>query len=113
MIYDRVLTIYTLDNAASPLTRRLRDPVGHYYAEREVFYNRYVANQQIGVRVNMMAELPRAEDEARITENQYCIPEDGGVYRVTQAQYGYDEDGLPITTLSLMRMEGKYELFKT
>ena len=113
MIYDRVLTICTLDNAASALSRRLTAPVEYYYAEKEVYYARYVSNLQVGARVSMMVELSRAENAERITDEQYCIPEDGKVYRIIQAQYGEDADGLPITTLSLQRTEGKYELFKT
>ena len=38
--------------------------------------------------------------------------EDDHIYRIDQAQRGYDSDGLPITTLSLAEPEGKYEILQ-
>lgn len=112
MIYDRVLTVHDQADAGSPLLRRLKPGVSYYYAEREVYGSSYYRAKQAGEKISMMVELPRAEGEDRITADQYCIPEDGRIYKVVQAQYGTDGDGLPITTLSLERSEGKYEILR-
>lgn len=113
MIYDRLLTIYSLKSAASPLVRVLENPVNHYYSEAEVFGSRFFAAQQAGEEIHMMVVLPRDDAEPRITATDYCIPQDDKVYRVVQAQYGTDRDGLPITTLSLHRVEEKYEILRS
>lgn len=106
MIYDRPIGIYTLP-AGSPLQHTLA-PFGSYLcAEREVFHARYWESVQSGSRIDMMAELPFGRD---ISATMYAIPADGHVYRVEQAQHGLDANGLPITVLSLMRMEGNYDI---
>ncbi|MEG0778579.1 MAG: hypothetical protein RSG55_07000 [Oscillospiraceae bacterium] len=110
MIYDKILTVYSLAPSPSPLTRKLGGGVQYYYAEKEVYGSRYFVAHQAGETINMMVELPRNEADARITCNNYIIPEDGNVYRIVQAQYGVDDDGLDITTLSLKWEDGKYDI---
>ncbi len=112
MIYDRVLTVYELGNGSSPLLRKLTAGVEYYYAEKEVYGSRYFQSQQAGVKISMMVEIPRFEGTARIEVENYCIPEDGKVYRIVQAQYGADGAGLPISTLSLEKSENKYEILR-
>ncbi|NCB51350.1 MAG: hypothetical protein EOM54_05650 [Clostridia bacterium] len=112
MIYDRTLTIYSLSAAGSPLGRRLTDGTSYYYGELEIYTSRFLLWNQSGEKIHMMVELPRVEGEARIRAEMYCIPEDGQVYRIIEARYGYDSDGLPITTLSLQLTEGKYDILE-
>lgn len=113
MIYDKQLTVYTLAPGKSPLVRRLEVPVEHYYCEREVYAARYYAGRQAGSKITRMVSVPRQDCDSAITSDQYCVLEDGHVYRIDQAQYGYDDNGQPITTLSLAEPEGKYELYKS
>ena len=40
------------------------------------------------------------------------VLEDDHIYRIDQAQRGFDSDGLPIATLSLAEPEGKYEILQ-
>lgn len=108
MIYDRYLTVYDLAGG-SPLSHQLTVNSAHFYAELEVYHRRYWESVQAGSRIDRMIRVPFGED---LTAAQYVIPEDGHVYRVEQAQHGPDDDGLPVTTLSLRRMEGKYDILR-
>ena len=60
--------------------------------------------------MDLMVCVPDGRD---ITADMYCIPDDGHVYRVEQAQHGKDEFGLDLTTLSLRRMEGNYDIARS
>ena len=113
MIYDQTLTIYELAEGSSPLSRKLKNGIPYYYAEKEVYASRFFISKQSGESISLMVEIPRCDVDARITVNQYCIPEDGKVYRIVQAQYGYDLLGLPITTLSLKEEDGKYDILRS
>lgn len=108
MIYDRVLAIYD-EPAGTPLQRKLVEVSRHYYSPAEVYHSRFWESVQAGSRVDLMANVP---DGGAIRADQYAIPEDGHVYRVVQAQHGLDEDGLPVTRLSLRREETAYDVAK-
>lgn len=112
MIYDKILTIYTLLPARSPAVRRLAECSRHYYAERTVYASRFYAGKQAGAKLVRMVSMPRSIYDSPIDADQYCVLDDGHVYRIDQAQREYDDDGLPVTTLSLAEPEGKYELLK-
>lgn len=105
MIYDHYLTIYDL--AGSPLSHKLTINSAHFYAPMEVYHARFWEGVQAGSRIDMMVQIPFGRD---ISATQYAIPEDGHVYRIIQAQHGTDSDELPVTTLSLQREEGFYEI---
>lgn len=113
MIYDHVLTVFELDAESSPLKRRLINGADYYYGEREVYSSRYFAAMQANARIDMMVEINLSADERRIPPDSYCVPADGQVYRVIQAQYGLNDDGLPVTWLSLQVPEGKYEILRS
>lgn len=106
MIYERELNIYSLPDG-TPLQRKLQHVSRHLYAEMEVYHARYWESVQANSRIDMMVAVP---DGREITATQYCVPEDSHVYRIEQAQHGKDKDGLPMTTLSLRRMEGNYDI---
>lgn len=108
VIYDRHLTVYDL-TGGSPLGGRLTVNSAHFYAEQEVYHGRYWESVQAGSRIDRIVRVPFGDD---LTATQYVIPEDGHVYRIEQAQHGRDKDELPVTTLSLRRMEGSYDLLR-
>lgn len=112
MIYDKILTICTLLPGRSPASRKLSAVSQHYYAERTVYASRFYAGKQTGAKLVRMVSMPRSVYDAAIEADQYCMLDDGHVYRIDQAQRETDDDGLPITTLSLAEPEGKYELYQ-
>lgn len=112
MIYDKILTICTLLPGRSPASRKLGRASQHYYAERTVYASRFYAGRQAGAKLVRMVSIPRSVYDAAIEADQYCILDDGHVYRIDQAQRELDNDGLPVTTLSLAEPEGKYELYQ-
>lgn len=112
MIYDKVCTVCDLLPASSPLQRRLRIASSHFYCEREVYAARFYAGKQAGVQLTRMVSIPRVFGGEDIKAEQFVMLEDDHIYRIDQAQRGYDSDGLPITTLSLAEPEGKYEILQ-
>lgn len=112
MIYDKILTICTLLPGRSPASRKLGRVSQHYYAEHTVYASRFYAGRQAGAKLVRMVSVPRSVYDAAIEADQYCILDDGHVYRIDQAQRELDNDGLPVTTLSLAEPEGKYELYQ-
>lgn len=112
MIYDKILTICTLLPGRSPAARKLGKVSQHYYAERAVYASRFYAGRQAGAKLVRMVSTPRSVYDQPIEADQYCILADGHVYRIDQAQREVDNDGLPVTTLSLAEPEGKYELYQ-
>lgn len=106
LIYDRELNVYSLPSG-SPLQGKLVRISRHLYAEREVYHARYWESVQAGARIDMLVCVP---DGAAIAADMYCIPDDGHVYRIVQAQHGRDDNGLSVTALSLRRMESKYDI---
>jgi len=106
MIYDRVLTICEPDSENSALRRRIVPVRDYAYGEKEVYSSRFYAAMQAGERIDLMAELWRADIHA----GQYAVLADGQVCRVVQAQNGLNADGLEITTLTLRREETKYDI---
>ena len=105
-IYDHELNIYSL-STGTPLQGKLQHVSRHLYAEKEVYHARFWESVQAGSQIDMMVCVA---DGRAICADMYCIPEDGHVYRVVQAQQGYDDLSLEMTTLSLRRMEGNYDI---
>ena len=112
MIYEKILTSYTLLPGRSPAVRKLKAVSQHFYCERTVYASRFYAGKQAGQKLVRMVSMPRSVFDAPIEADQYCTLEDGHVYRIDQAQREQDADGLDINTLSLAEPEGKYELFQ-
>lgn len=112
MIYDKILTVCDLAPGRSPAVRKLRAVSRHYYCERTVYASRFYAGKQTGQKLVRMVSTPRSVFDAPIEADQYCILDDGHIYRIDQAQREQDTDGLDVNTLSLAEPEGKYELFQ-
>ena len=109
MIYDRLLTIYNVAGG-SVLGRRITPPGTQFYcARRTVGLHRYYTALQIGDQTDEVVELPGRDD---IVTTQIAAL-DGQQFRILQVQHASDKTGLPITVLSLSRMEELYELDET
>nr|DAL14550.1 MAG TPA_asm: hypothetical protein [Caudoviricetes sp.] len=108
-IYERELHVYTL-SAGTLLQGKLQLVSRHLYAEREVYHSRFWESVQAGSQIDLMVCVP---DGRAIRADMYCIPDDGHVYRIVQAQQGWDDLSLPMTTLSLRRMEAAYDIARS
>ena len=107
MIYDTPIIIAKLpDNVGTPLQGKLQRLCGAFCGEKEVYHRRFWESVQAGSRIDLLVELPfhRAVDAGMFARYK------DHVYSIEQAQFGKDADGLPITTLSLKRLEGQYDI---
>lgn len=83
---------------------------GSYYQDRTIGVQRYYTAQQHGdrpdflVRVNRTWELSAATD--RVLLSPFGWQDTKEAYRITQIQQVEDEDGLPVTDLTLERDGG-------
>lgn len=105
MICDLELTLYRQEGR--PMDLQLNELGRYLYAEAEVYHRRYWEGVQAGQTIDSMAMLPghlSAEGEL------YARLADGLIYRVLQQQRGWDENHLPMTTLSLSREARRYEI---
>lgn len=82
-----------------------------YYGSRTVGYNRYFTAQQADERIDLLVRIQRfAARTSDIAELTPAMDDGtGGTYIVNQVQHLADEDGLPVTDLSLRRTEGVNE----
>lgn len=106
MIYDRLVTFYrACDPPTLPPT--LRRDSAHLYGERTVSYRRYFEAIQAGRQIDVVIQLPYVYD---LPAEAYAELPDGHMYRVLQNQHTEDEDGLPVSVISLTRMEAHYDI---
>lgn len=110
MIYDRLLTVFKLDTASSALARKLLERSRHLCAYRTVYHRTYFQAVQAGQRIERMVQIPTTDTPPDAT--MYAELEDGQIYKITEAQFAEDEDGLPCIVLALTREEARYELFR-
>ena len=107
MIYDVPISILKLpDNVGTPLQAKLVKHFDGFCGEKEVYYKRFWDAVQAGSRIDVMVELPFYRDVEPGMFAQYKQH----VYSIEQAQFGKDENQLPITTLSLKRSEVQYDI---
>lgn len=109
MIYDKELRYGELSPGSSPLDRRLAVKGSHLYGVKTVYSQRFFEALQAGIRIDTMVQigLPDA-----IRAGTYVVLADGFTYRVVQSQTQEDVNGLPVTVLSLMKEDEKYELVR-
>ena len=107
MIYDTPIIIAKLPNGVgTPLLGPLQRLYGTFCGEKEVYHRRYWESVQAGSRVDLLVEMPFHRN---IDAGMFAKYKDH-FYSIEQAQFGKDPDGLPITTLSLKKLEGKYDI---
>ncbi len=107
MIYDTPITVLKLpDNAGIPLQGNLQATFNAFCGEKEVYHRRFWESVQAGSRIDAIVELPL---HRQVDAGMFARYKDH-VYSIEQAQFGKDENGLPITTLSLKRTEDQYDI---
>lgn len=107
MIYDTEITILKLpDNVGTPLQGKLQPVFTAFCGEEEVYHRRFWEAIAAYSRVDRLVELPlhRNVDAGMFAKYK------GHIYSIEQAQFSKDENLLPITTLSLKRAEGQYDI---
>lgn len=110
MIYDRRLYRCQLAAGAGSVTQHavtVGAPL--YYADLEVYHRRFWEAVAAGSRIDRMVELPLHRD---FVAADLILLDDEHLYRIEQAQQGFDASGLPVTTLSLRRYERNYDVGK-
>ncbi len=106
MIYDTPIDIKKLpDTVGTPIQGDLELVETAYCGEKSVYHARYWESVQAGHRVDRLVELPLHRD---VTANMYATFK-GHTYLIVQAQFESDENGLPVTILSLERTGVQYD----
>ena len=75
-----------------------------YYGEKTVGVHRYYTAKAANDQVDAVIWVQRNRDIFPVRDRVQL--DDGTFYRITQVQHVEDEDGLPMTALSLERLEG-------
>ena len=106
MIYDTPITIMKLPSTVgTPFQGDLETVFSAYCGEKSVYHARFWESVQSGHRVDKLVELPLHRE---VTANMYAKFK-GHVYSIEQAQFETDENGLPVTVLSLERAGAQYD----
>ena len=108
MIYDKPIQILKIpDDAGTPIQGKLQPVFDAYCAEMTVFHNRFWESVQAGSRIDVMVEMPLRRKNA---DAGMFAEYDGHIYSIEQCQYQNDENGLPVTVLSMKRTETQYDV---
>ena len=108
MIYSIPIEILKLpDDVGTPLQGKLQPVFSAFCGEMTVFHSRFWEAVQAGSRIDVMVELPLHRKNA--DAGMYACYE-GHIYRIEQAQFASDENGLPVTRLSMMRLEVNFDI---
>lgn len=106
MVYDKPITVLAMpDTQGIPTKGCLVKTFDAWCAEKTVYAKRFWEAVASGARVDKLVELPLVRD---IPAAGYARL-GGHTYRIEQAQFGEDSQGLPVTWLSLQRMEDAYD----
>lgn len=107
MIYDKEIVILKLpDHIGTPLQGSLETVFRSIGGEKEVYHKRYWESVQAGSRIDTIVEIPLHRE---VDAGMFARFKDH-IYSIEQAQFGKDENQLPITTLSLKRSETQYDV---
>lgn len=107
MIYDTQITILKLpDDVGTPLQGKLQATFTAFCGEKEVYHRRFWESVQAGSRIDRMIELPL---HRHVDAGMFALYKKH-VYSIEQAQFGKDENLLPVTVLSLKRSEDQYDI---
>ena len=108
MIYCKPIRILKLpDDVGTPIQGKLEPVFCAYCAEMTVFHSRFWEAVQAGSRIDVMVEMPLHRKNA---DAGMFAEYDGHIYSVEQAQRQSDENGLPVTVLSMKRTETQYDI---
>lgn len=110
MTFDKLLSLYRLQNTADKgrmPDNRLVKISDEFYGERVVGYNRQYVAMGVNQRIDALVRIWK---NACVRVNDFAILEDGNQYRVDMIQHLTDEDGLPVTDLTLTRMDDNYDV---
>lgn len=110
MIYEGLLTVYNLQNIAPKglmPQEKLVELCEEYYEERTIGVTRQYAAMGADRRIDLLLRIWR---NSQVFPNQYVIPDDGMQYRIDFVQHTKDEDGLPVSDLTLVRLEENYDV---
>ncbi len=108
MIYDKPISLLAMpDTTGIPSPGCLVPVFDAWCAEKTVYAKRFWEAVANGSRVDKLVELPLHRDVPAASYARLG----GHTYRVEQTQTGEDGDGLPVTWLSLMRMEDAYDAY--
>lgn len=107
MIYDTPITILKLPpGVGTPIQGKLQSTFVAFCGEKEVYHKRFWESVQAGSRIDLLVEIPlRRNVEAGMFAHYQRH-----FYSIEQVQFGKDDSGLPITTLSLKRSEAQYDI---
>lgn len=106
MIYDTPITIMKLpDTVGTPIQGKLESVLSAYCGETSVYHTRYWESVQGGSRIDRLVELPLHRD----VDAGMFAKFKGHVYSIEQAQFEKDENGLPVTVLSMKRAGAQYD----
>lgn len=111
MYDDGILSLYDLRDVAEPGNmpdERLVLVQTAFFGFRVVGYGRYYAALGANQQVDLLVRTPEPLPSVRV--GMYCILEDGFQYRVDNVQRVTDDDGLPVTDLSLFRLEELFDV---
>ena len=102
MIYDKQIKVLRLPDGVGTISqaKQLVQVFSAYCGELEVYHRRYWEAVQAGSRVDCMVELPLHRKDA---EAAMFAAYGSRLWEIVQAQFGEDEQGLPVTRLSLKR----------
>lgn len=107
MIYDKPIEILKLpDTVGAPLQGKLEQVFSALCREMQVYHARYWESVQAGSRIDTMVEVPL---HRTCDAGMFALYKEH-IYSIEEAQFGHDEDGLPITVLSLKRSEVQYDI---
>ncbi|BCI60846.1 phage head closure protein [Solibaculum mannosilyticum] len=114
MMDDGLCSIYKVKNVAEKGNKpvkgltKLVGPV--CYEERTVGITRYYTAMQAHVRVDRVLRIWK---NTEISSQDVCIPADGQQYTIQQIQHTTDDDGLPVSDLTLERLEVTYDVTRS
>ena len=101
-----ILTLYRQENTAGPgemPSYRWKAWWQSYCGDKAVGVNRYYIAKAQDDQIDRLVEVHRNRDISPAADRAGI---GGRYYRIVQAQHVLDEDGLPMTDLSLERVEG-------
>ena len=109
VLYDTPIDLLRLpDRIGTPMQGKLLLTESAFCRELTVYHQRYWEAVSAGSMIDKLVEIPLHRDVAvgRFVRLK------GHIYSIEQAQLETDDDGLPITTLSLARSEDNYDIAK-